>query len=196
MERTTPATSEGPRWILRSVSPARFAPLRRRRQLVKEPIKKSALVGALFAAWFFGTSAVAVAGDALLKQWLCDAEESAAIRTAGVEVQQAAWHLIAVTTFYSAAAYLKDNESVALDADQARFFVGHEWPVSEGYKPFLVRGVFANATGQHQLFLRGGDLLVQHSSLGTSEPSPEFSPLVVNLRTPPSRVCNFLHVTE
>ena len=74
-----------------------------------------------------------------------------------------------------------------LTPEMARYYIGAGYRSREGTRPFLVRGLFANYTGNHSAYLLQDSLLVVHASLGYSF-RPHFCPLVVNLQREPRTV--------
>jgi hypothetical protein len=73
----------------------------------------------------------------------------------------------------------------------ARYYAGHRYVPEAGKRPFLVRALFSNYTGSHTVKIKDGTLVVVHRSLGRGT-RVDFSPLVVNLATPPTRVLNYV----
>ena len=129
-------------------------------------------------------------------QWLCTSADSARIREGGSEIAQSVWHEVATTRRDAAVVNLRTQESLPLSDQQAAWYVGHEWHPGTVGNAYLVRGIFANATGRHRLFLSANGLLIQHSSLGPKDSTAQFSPLVVTLPFAPLRVCNFINTVE
>jgi hypothetical protein len=92
-----------------------------------------------------------------------------------------------ITKLGTALDRLKDKEFIELTDELAIYYAGHPYKPREGSKAYLVRGAFANYTGQFSLFSKDGDLLIQHMSLGRNA-IPQFCPLIVQLPSPPKRI--------
>ena len=96
-----------------------------------------------------------------------------------------------ITKLGTAISRLEEREFIALTEKLAVYYAGRAYQEKEGYKPYLVRGAFANYTGGHTLFLKDRILLIRHDSLGRYA-HPMFCPLVVQLKEPPNGL--FIHV--
>lgn len=92
-----------------------------------------------------------------------------------------------ITKLGTALDRLKDQDFIELTDGLAIYYAGHSYHPRDGSKAYLVRGAFANYTGQFSLFFKDGDLLIQHMSLGRNA-VPQFCPLIVQLPTPPKRI--------
>jgi hypothetical protein len=92
-----------------------------------------------------------------------------------------------ITKLGTALDRLKDVSYIELTDGLAAYYAGHAYRQRKGHKAYLVRGAFANYTGNFTLFYQGGSLVIQHMSLGRSA-TPQFCPLIVQLPTPPKKV--------
>jgi hypothetical protein len=94
---------------------------------------------------------------------------------------------VRITRLMTAVDRLKEKSAIPLSEEMAKYYAGVSFKAEKGFTPYLVRGLFANYTGQFSLCWKDGDLLVEHDSLGKHF-VPEFCPLVVNLPSEPKRV--------
>ena len=129
-------------------------------------------------------NAICLAADPVPKDWLCApkvgfTEEQKLTETFFAEVR--------ISRLMTAVDRLKVKSAIPLTEKLAKYYAGALFKTEKGFIPFLVRGLFANYTGQFSVFWKDGDLLVIHDSLGTDF-RPEFCPLVVNLPSEPKRV--------
>jgi len=92
-----------------------------------------------------------------------------------------------ITKLGTALDRLKEVSYIELTDDLATYYAGHSYRPRKGHKAYLVRGAFANYTGNFTLFYQGGSLVIQHMSLGRSA-TPQICPLIVQLPTPPKKV--------
>jgi hypothetical protein len=92
-----------------------------------------------------------------------------------------------ITKLGTALDRLKDVSYIELTDGLASYYAGHAYRPLKDHKAYLVRGAFANYTGNFTLFYQGGSLVIQHMSLGRSA-TPQFCPLIVQLPTPPKKV--------
>ena len=92
-----------------------------------------------------------------------------------------------ITKLGTALDRLKDREFIELTDELAVYYAGHSYKPRDGSKAYLVRGAFANYTGQFSLFFKDGDLLIQHMSLGRNA-IPQFCPLIVQLPSQPKKI--------
>lgn len=92
-----------------------------------------------------------------------------------------------ITKLGTALDRLKDKEFIELTNELAVYYAGHSYKPHDGAKAFLVRGAFANYSGEFSLFFKRGNLLIQHMSLGQNA-TPQFCPLIVQLPSPPKKV--------
>lgn len=82
---------------------------------------------------------------------------------------------------------LKKSEFIEISDELARFYAGHSYRPARGRKAYLIRGVFANYTGEFYLYYKDGIMLVQHLSLG-GDAKVQFCPMVVQLLNPPRQI--------
>lgn len=94
---------------------------------------------------------------------------------------------VRITRLMSAVDELKEKSVIPLTDEMAQYYAGPSFNPGKGRRSYLVRGLFANYTGQFSLFWRDGTLLVEHDSLGKHF-IPQFCPLVVNLPVLPTKV--------
>jgi hypothetical protein len=92
-----------------------------------------------------------------------------------------------ITKLGTALDRLKDREFIELTDELAIYYAGHSYRPRDGSKAYLVRGAFANYTGQFSLYFEDGNLLIQHMSLGRNA-VPQFCPLIVQLPSPPKKI--------
>jgi hypothetical protein len=102
---------------------------------------------------------------------------------------------VRVTRLVAAMDSLKDKAAIPLTQEDVRYFAGSAFKSKAGNRPYLVRGLFANNTGEFSVFWSNGELLVQHDSLGHHS-TPEFCPLVISLPSEPAHVFVVVNVAE
>lgn len=92
-----------------------------------------------------------------------------------------------ITKLGTALDRLKDKEFIELTDELAVYYAGPSYKPRDGSKAYLVRGAFANYTGQFSLFFKDGNLLIEHMSLGRNA-IPQFCPLIVQLPSQPKKI--------
>ena len=85
---------------------------------------------------------------------------------------------------------LKTKSIIELTQKSAKYYNAH-YKSSKGMKPYLVRAVFSNYTGDLFVLKDGDSLVIGHYSLGGSS-SPSFTPLIINLKTKPKNLILYL----
>ena len=103
------------------------------------------------------------------------------------KLPETAFSEVRVTRLKTAVDRLKEKSAIPLTAEMAQYFAGAGFKPGKGRKAYLVRGLFANNTGDFSLFWKEGKLLVKHESLGKHF-TPQFCPLVVDLPSEPTSV--------
>lgn len=98
---------------------------------------------------------------------------------------------VRVTRIMTAVDRLKNVGAILLTEEMALHYIGSIFKMEAGRKPYLVRGLFANYTGEHTLSIHGDTLVIRHGSLGSRFESM-FCPLVVNLSAEPKKVINII----
>jgi len=84
---------------------------------------------------------------------------------------------------------LQDVAIVELTDQQAAEFIGQALPEAPGTKPYLVRGVYLNReTGGFSVYILEDQLLIRHSSLGSSPSPMKRQALVLQLERRPAEV--------
>jgi hypothetical protein len=137
--------------------------------------------------------AIGCAPGAQPSQWLADSEKER-LPSGGEEVPESSWYEVRTTRVAVAIQELRRVSFIELTMKQAADLAGAHYAIEPGKHAYLFRGLYANL-GEHRLTLKNGILIVLHESLGHSS-VPQFSPLVVNLPAPPTRVVTVLGVTE
>lgn len=109
----------------------------------------------------------------------------------GSQIDRKAYWQTQMTKLPMAIRMLDDKTIVGLTDKDARYYAGSHYSKQLGTRPYLVRAVFWNYTGEFSLFLRDGDLFVSHYSLGHINGETKL-PFVVNLRQPPNHVYTYM----
>jgi hypothetical protein len=114
----------------------------------------------------------------------------------GKKISNSDFFEVRVTRRMTAVDRLNKKKAIPLTEELAQFYVGPLFRnENKNMRPYLVRGLYANETGEHRLFWYNESLIIQHSSLGHSA-EPEFSPLVVNLPSEPKDIYIIISVAE
>lgn len=133
---------------------------------------------------------------ALLSTGLCRAAEPAPRDwmsppemnfTEARKLPETAFSEVRITRLMTAVNRLTEKSAIPLTAELAQFYAGPGFKPGKGRKAYLVRGLFANYTGEFSLYWKDGKLLVRHDSLG-KQFIPRFCPLVVELPAEPTEV--------
>lgn len=103
------------------------------------------------------------------------------------EIAESDFYIVGLTHVFTAVALLDKTSIKELTPEEAKDLTGHYYRQPIGKKAFLVRGLFANETGNHKLELHGDSLVVTHGSLGHSF-EPHFSPIILLLEKPPKDI--------
>ncbi len=145
---------------------------------------KSPLLTAIFCA----TSVFTFAESPKAEDWVTpSAKIPGGITQDDNKIAEERFYECKITKLGTALDRLKDKEFIELTDELAVYYAGHSYRPRDGTKAYLVRGAFANYTGRFTLFFKGGDLLIEHMSLGRNA-VPQFCPLIVQLSTPPKKV--------
>jgi hypothetical protein len=118
------------------------------------------------------------------RDWLRSPADTVVFQQSARQVGETSFLEVRITRLMTAVDELKEKSAIPLTEELARCYTGPLYKSEGGKKAYLVRGLFANETGNHRLFWRNGSLLIRHDSLGHSF-DPQFSPLVVNLSAEP-----------
>jgi hypothetical protein len=102
-------------------------------------------------------------------------------------IQDETWYEVVPPKLTRAIQLLAERPIRALSQVEAQSFAGKHYRCPEGLTPYLVRAIYGQgATGGYSLSRFEGELLVQHSSLGS--PVYHRAALVVNLPSEPQRL--------
>lgn len=126
------------------------------------------------------------------KDWLSEPKTKF---TEAQKLPQTAFAEVRITRLMTAVDRLKEKSVIPLSPEMAQYFAGAGFKPGKGRKAYLVRGLFANYTGEFSLFWKDGKLLVEHDSLGKRF-IPRFCPLVVELPEEPADVFVFVRGIE
>ncbi|MDA7881414.1 hypothetical protein N9A94_03840 [Akkermansiaceae bacterium] len=142
----------------------------------------------VLAACFCAISAFAVAAPPKAADWVTpSANIPSSLAQEDNQMAEDRFYECSITKLGTALDRLKDKEFLELTDELAVYYAGHSYRAREGTKAYLVRGAFANYTGQFSLFFKDGELLIQHMSLGRNA-TPQFCPLIVQLPSPPKKI--------
>ena len=91
-----------------------------------------------------------------------------------------------------------ENESVvAINNDRAKKTARNTFKATEGYTPFLVRGLFySKATGKWRVYQHGERLQVAHNSLGGGQAEMRRQALVILLQSKPTVLYTFCSAVQ
>jgi hypothetical protein len=86
---------------------------------------------------------------------------------------------------------LKDKTIEELTSEDAEYYAGPHYRKQIGTRPYLVRAVFWNYTGDFSLYWLNDELHVSYFSLGWMNGEKKL-PIIVNLKRPPRAVYTFM----